>query len=284
MDLPIVDTHMHLWDPGVLGYDWIKGNPILDQTYGLKEFGEHTESLNMERMVFLECGADSAMGELEWVTSLAEVDSRIQGIVPHAPIEQGAEALPYLTEAAANPLVKGVRRLIQGESDPAYCMRGDFVEGVQLLADLDLHFELCLKGDDQFKHAVELVAACPDVRFILDHVGKPFIKEVIMDPWSEHLRAMASLPNAWCKVSGMVTEADHEAWTAKDLRPYLDVVIEAFGWERIMFGGDWPVALLASSYERWAETLHSLVAEMGASDEQLAALFSRNAVDFYRLD
>ena len=234
---PIVDTHLHVWDPGRLDYPWLEDVPALNRPFLLDDFRLAVGSVEVERMVFVQCEVafDQFREEAAWVERLAGRDGRIQGIVPWAPLEQGDAVRADLEALAANPRVKGIRRIIQFEDDPAFCLRPGFVKGVRALAAFDLHFELCLKGD-----------ASPDVRFILNHIGKPFIAEGTFEPWAGLLRKFAALPNTWCKVSGLVNEADMDAWTTDDLRPYIDHAIACFGWDRVMFGGDWPVSKLGS--------------------------------------
>lgn len=281
---PIVDTHLHVWDPGLLDYPWLDDVPALNRPFLLDDYRSAVEPVEVERMVFVQCEAafDQFREEAAWVERLAARDPRVQGIVPWAPLERGAAAADDLAALAANPRVKGIRRIIQFEDDPEFCLRPDFVEGVQALAAFDLHFELCLKGDAQFRNAITLVQACPNVRFILNHIGKPFIAEGVFEPWATLMRELAALPNAWCKISGLANEADMEAWTSDDLRPYIEHSIAAFGWDRVVFGGDWPVATLATTYPRWVETLAAAVAD--APPEHRRALFHDNAVRFYRLD
>jgi L-fuconolactonase len=128
---------------------------------------------------------------------------------------------------------------------------------------------------------VKMVAQCPNVQFILDHIGKPQIKNHLMEPWRTELRKLAEYPNVWCKMSGLVTEADHQHWTPADLRPYIDHVMECFGADRVIYGGDWPVAFQATEYPRWVSTLEDALA--GASERELRAIFHDNAIAFYRL-
>lgn len=202
-------------------------------------------------------------------------------MVPWAPLEDGDQARSYLDAlVATSPLVKGIRRLLQGEPDPAFCLRPGFVRGVQLLADYDLSFDLCVRHH-QLPGVVELVRRCPQVSFVLDHIGKPDIAGRVLDPWREQLAALATHPNVTCKVSGLVTEADPRAWTPDDLAPYVAHVLAAFGEDRVLFGGDWPVALLASSYRRWVEALDALTAHL--SPEAKRKLWAENARRFYRL-
>jgi L-fuconolactonase len=136
-------------------------------------------------------------------------------------------------------------------------LQPDFVRGVQLVAEYGFSFDICIRHY-QLPMIVELVRQCPDTRFMLDHLGKPAIKDHLLDPWREHLAQLAALPSAWCKVSGLVTEADPRRWTPDDLAPSLAYALEVFGEDRVVFGGDWPVLLLASSYDQWIETLDAL--------------------------
>jgi L-fuconolactonase len=176
--------------------------------------------------------------------------------------------------------VRGIRRLIQSEPDPEFCLRRDFIAGVKLLAEYDLSFDICVYHH-QLGSALELVRRCPEIRFVLDHVGKPDIRAGLMDPWRGHIRELSELPNVWCKLSGMATEADHEAWSREDLQPYIDHVAESFGFSRLMFGGDWPVSTLATDYPRWVETV--LWATASRTEAEQRQLFHETAAEFYLL-
>ena len=126
-----------------------------------------------------------------------------------------------------------------------------------------------------------LVEQCPDIAFVLDHIGKPGIRDGLLEPWKQQIKQLAAHENVWCKLSGMVTEADHEAWSVEDLKPYVDHVIDCFGVDRLMYGGDWPVVKLASSYQRWFETIRALTANWSEAETQ--KVFYDNAIRFYRL-
>ncbi len=279
---PIIDTHVHLWDPNHLRYPWLDDNVLLNKPYLLADYQRACGPVLVEKLVFLQCECDFAQfrEEAAWVTSLAQEDPRLQGIVPWAPLENGDAARVDLEKFAENPLIKGVRRIIQFEPDPAFCLRPDFVKGVQALADYNLSFDICI-AHHQLANTIKLVAQCPQVVFILDHIGKPDIKQQLFAPWREEIQMLAGFPNVWCKVSGLVTEADHQQWTKEDLKPYIDHVIASFGFDRVMYGGDWPVAYQATEYPRWAETLEWAVS--GCSDAELHKLFHDNARAFYKL-
>ena len=279
----LIDTHLHLWDPGYLRYSWLDNMPLLNKPYLLDDYNRHCDGVQVEKMVFLQCEVDPPYYQQEaaWITSLAAQDPRIAGMVPWAPLEKGDAVRPELEALlAANPLTKGIRRIIQFEPELDFCLRPDFIRGVQLLADYGLSFDICI-SHIQLANTIKLVAQCPNVQFILDHIGKPDIKGGVLESWQTELRILAAFPNVWCKMSGLVTEADHQAWTATDLQPYIDHVLTCFGFDRVMFGGDWPVAYQATLYPRWVETLQAAVS--GCSAQELRQLFRDNAVAFYRL-
>lgn len=283
LDFPIVDTHLHLWDPGYLRYSWLDGDPLLNKPYLLTQYNEATRSERVEKMVFLQCEVDFSLFEQEatWVAGLARTDPRIAGIVPWAPLENGDAARPALERLKQIPGVKGIRRIIQFEPDINFCLRPDFVKGVQALADYDLSFDICI-SHIHMENTIKLVRQCPNVRFMLDHIAKPDIKNHNMDPWRSHIKTLASMDNVWCKMSGLVVEADWQHWTYADLKPYIDHVLDSFGFGRVAFGGDWPVVLRAAQLQQWISTLD--VATQGASPDERRKLFHDNAVTFYRLN
>jgi L-fuconolactonase len=282
INFPVVDTHLHLWDPSHLHYPWLDSNALLNKPYLLDHYRNACGPVQVEQMVFLQCECDFAqfMDEANWVTSLVHDDPRITGIVPWAPLEKGDAVRSDLEQLAANPLIKGIRRIIQFEPDQEFCLRPDFVKGVQALPDYNLHFEICI-SHGQLANMIKLVEQCPNSQFILDHIGKPDIKNHVYEPWRQELKLLAGFPNVWCKMSGLVTEADHQHWTKEELKPYIDHVLECFGFGRVMYGGDWPVAYQATEYPRWVETLAWAIS--GCSDTELHQLFHDNAMTFYRL-
>jgi len=193
------------------------------------------------------------------------------------------EDLPraYLEQLVAlGPIVKGVRRITQGEADPEFCARADFVRGVQILPEFGLSFDACIVHH-QLPGLIELVRQCPETSFVLDHLGKPAIRDGLLDPWRAQIEQLAGLPNVVCKLSGAVTEANHARWGVEDLKPYVMHALDVFGEERVLFGGDWPVVLKASSYERWVEALDELTA--GIADNARRKLWADNARRVYRL-
>lgn len=281
-DFAIVDSHVHLYDPAALSYGWMNAL-VLDSPHGSSEFDRATQAIAVDKIVFVEVDADPGqhLDEVRWVNNLAKADERIQGIVASLPLENGRAAEPDLRALADMPLVKGVRRLIQGHAaEPGWCLRADFVEGVRMLAQYGLSFEVGIYHP-QMADAIALVRRCPEVAFILDHIGKPGIKAGVRAPWWEGMRALAELPNVMCKVSGVITEADHAAWTYDQVAPYVAHAIECFGFDRVVFGGDWPVVELAASYAAWVDVIDRVTA--GASQAELRKLYRDNAIRHYRL-
>jgi L-fuconolactonase len=280
-NFPIVDAHVHLYDPGVIRYGWMKGKPVLDQQHLMAQLDAARGPVELEALVWVEVGADPGqyLQEASFVDGLARADRRIRAMVAAAPLERGAAVVPDLEKLAAHGLTRGIRRLLQDEPDDAFCLRPGFVEGVRLLARHGLSFDICVYHR-QLAGAVELVRRCPEVRFVLDHAGKPGIRAGLMEPWRTHIAELAALPNVWCKLSGLITEADHANWTRAQLRPYIDHVIERFGFERVMFGSDWPVSEQTHRYDRWVEIVDQALAD--ASDDERRKLFRDNAIAFYR--
>ncbi len=281
--LSIVDAHVHLWNPDQFRLPWLAGIPTLNRSFGLNEYREQTRSLPIVGMVYVEVGVDpqQALLEASRIVELAQDEPLLQAIVAAAPVEQGAAVREHLEALVAlSPLIKGVRRNIQDEAEPDFCLQPDFVAGVRLLVKYNLSFDLCIRHW-QLSSVIELVRRCPDTIFILDHLGKPDINQHLLDPWQGNMRALAALPNVACKISGIVTEADHEGWQPGDLEPFVNVVLESFGEERVMFGSDWPVALLASQYQHWYETLQTLTAHLSVPGRQ--RLWAENARHFYRI-
>jgi L-fuconolactonase len=236
----------------------------------------------IENMVFVEVDVDypQHMDEAEWVQQLAASDSRLKGCVASLPLEQGAKLEADLEKLSSFPVVRGIRRLIQNKTDPEFVLRPDFIAATRLLPKYNFSFDVCIYHH-QFGNVIEFVRRCPEVSFILDHIGKPGIKDNLMQPWKRHIRELSELPNVMCKLSGVTTEADHENWTREQLRPYIDHVIESFGFNRIMYGGDWPVAELAGKYTDWIGVLDWATA--GCTPEEKRKLFRDNGIQAYRL-
>ena len=278
--MQIIDAHHHLWERGRFSYGWLEGAGALDRDFSWREYAELCRVAGVVKSVFVQADVDPvhALQECRWALSLAEGEGPLAGVVGWAPIERD-DLEDYLERLRPHPKLKGVRRLIQGEADD-FCARGDFVRGVRSLGARGLSFDLCLYHP-QLPAAVELARAVPEVPMVLDHIGKPDIRHGALDPWRRDLRALASCPNVFCKLSGMVTEADPNAWDPMQLRPYFDHAVECFGFDRLLFGSDWPVSTLGVEYGGWVDAVRAALA--GARAEDLEKVFYGNAAGFYRL-
>ena len=282
MNQPIVDSHIHYWAPDHLRYDWLSSTPAINQPFLPETLQAESEGYDLQKIVFVEADAQDEQGiaEAQWVSDLAAMDQRIEGIVAFAPLEQGNSARYYLDRLAALPLVKGVRRLIQSE-ELGFSTQPNFVAGVQTLSQYGFSFDLCIYHP-QLPDIIQLVEQCPDVSFVLDHIGKPDIAKGLLDPWREQIESLAAFDNVQCKISGLITEAEHTNWTPEDLQPYIEHIIASFGIERVMYGGDWPVSLLASSsWTQWVDVLSKTTDHLSADNRH--KLFFENARQFYRL-
>lgn len=280
----LVDAHVHLWDPRRFPMPWLESNPDLNHVFGVDAYYAQTVGVPIAGMVYVEVGVAPPFALLEatHAVALAQQEPHLLGVVAAAPLEYGERMHAYLEALhALGPLVKGVRRNVQDESDPAFCLQPSFVHGVRLLAEYGFSCDICVRHQ-QLAATAELVRQCPEVRFVLDHLGKPDIKRATLDPWRAQLEQLAAYPNAWCKLSGLVTEADHQHWTVEHLRPYVAHALAVFGPERVMFGGDWPVLLQAASYSRWAEAVGDLIAHLPPDSQD--AVSHRTAQLFYRLN
>lgn len=281
---PIIDAHVHLWDPNRVEIPWLKNVPAINREMQLPEYATATSGLDVEGLVYLqvEVAPPYALLEARDLVALAAANPIVQGIVPWAPLEYGDRVRYFLEELIAlGPAIKGIRRIVQDEPDPAFCLQPGFIRGNQILGELGLTSDLCCNFR-QLAQNVELVRQCPGTSFIMDHIAKPNIRGGEFEPWASQMRELAALPNVVCKVSGVVTEADHAAWTLDDVKPYVLHTVEVFGEDRVVFGSDWPVVTLAAEHRRWVETLDELTADLSESAKR--KLWSANAKRFYRLD
>ena len=178
--------------------------------------------VKIEQFVFVEVDVDfpQHLNEAAWVAELAKSDPRLTGMVAALPLEKGQAIEPELEELRKHKLLRAVRRLIQTQPDPDFCIRPEFIEGLKLLAPHDIAFDICI-FHHQMPNVIKMVRQCPEVRFVLDHIGKPGIKAGIFDPWRQNLKELAAMPNVHCKISGVTTEADHKNWTREQLKPYI---------------------------------------------------------------
>ena len=274
----LIDAHIHFWDPSHRRHGWLKAVPELDRRFGPEDldFGAMTP----DGFVFVEadCAPEEAIDEVRWVSSLAARGAAIVGIVAHAPLDAGARVQPLLLRLAREPLVVGVRRLLQDE--PLAVLEAPaLVEGARLLPAHGLTSDLCVTWE-QLPAVTRLVRACPDTTFVLDHVAKPPVADRVFEPWRGDLQKLAACPNVCCKLSGLATLAPPGGHRSA-VRPYLREALEAFTPERCMFGSDWPVSTQNTTYQGWLGTVSEATDQLTPLER--AGVLGENAVRVYGL-
>lgn len=279
MDAPgfkCIDAHHHLWRYNAADFPWMtEGMDTLRRDFLAADLEEMAHRAGVSGTIVVQ--ARQTTEETEWLSDLASASSLIRGVVGWAPLVD-PEIAPLLERFAALPKVRGMRHILHDEPDPFYMLRDEFQRGLSRLKDHDLRYDLLI-FESHLPQAIGLVDRHPQQIFIVDHVAKPRIRERRISPWRENLKDLARRENVYCKLSGMVTEADWNLWREDDLQPYFETVIEAFTPQRTMFGSDWPVLNLAASYERWLTTVRNSIAAFSHSEQE--RILAGTAVEAY---
>ncbi len=274
----IIDTHQHFWKYDPEEYSWIGPEMKALQRDFLPEYLQKTlRQAGVDGVISVQ--ARQTTGETEWLLSLAEENDFIRGIVGWVPLTDPAVE-DLLERYADRRFFKGVRHVLQDEPDPDYMLRKDFNAGIRKLKRYDLLYEILI-FERHLPQTLRFVDQHPGQMFVLDHIAKPLIRDRILSPWQENLTELARRDNIFCKISGLVTEADPYHWSEDQLKPYLETVLEAFGPERLMFGSDWPVCLTACRYEQWLDIVQRFIATL--SEDEQALIMAENARKVYKL-
>lgn len=259
-----IDAHQHFWQYDATQYPWIQDSWPIRRSYLPRDLDPVLRQANVDGSIAVQ--ARQTLEETRWLLELADQHSFVAGVVGWVDL-RSSDVTEQLVSFAGRRKLVGVRHVVQDEPDDRFLLDGAFVRGLGELQAFKLAYDL-LVYPRQLPAAIELVEKLPGQRFVLDHIAKPPIREGRLEPWRQHLRLLAQAPNVFCKVSGMVTEADWTGWKAEDFRPYLDVVFEAFGTERVMFGSDWPVCLLAADYSRVLKLVTDYVNRLAIADQE----------------
>jgi len=273
-----IDSHQHFWKFDPARDAWITNEMGVIQKDFLPEDLQPVLAQNgIDGCVLVQ--TDQAQSHNEFLISLASSHSFIKGIVGWVDLqsENIRERFLYYKQ---QELIKGFRHILQGENDRALMLRPAFMRGIEALREFDYTYDILI-FPDQLSYARELVAAFPQQKFVIDHIAKPLIKEKKIDDWKRGMIDIARHENVYCKISGMVTEADWKKWKKSDFSPYLDTVTAAFGIDRIMFGSDWPVCLVAAPYQEMMEIVRDYYALFSKDEQQ--KIFGKNAIEFYNL-
>ncbi len=275
----IIDTHQYFWNTQRFKYPWLKhAPPLLHRDFFPDDIRPELEKTGVGSTILIQSQPTLALEQTCWLLELAEAEDFIAGVVGWIdPADPSADQ--FLTMIETRPLLRGVCYLAQNQ-DCDWQIREDVINGLTAVAKHGLTYDFLLPR--QIKHLPVLAQRVPELKIVIDHMSRPPIKKGLMDEWLAGLKAAAALPNVYCKLSGMITEADWRSWKADDLRPYVEKVIELFGPERLMSGSDWPFCLLAGSYERVYEALTTTLDQL--SENERESIYSGTARSFYGLD
>jgi L-fuconolactonase len=260
-----IDAHHHLWKYSAAEYGWITPQMrVIRRDFLPQDLEPLMHHFDIDGTVAVQ--ARGTLEETNWLLDLADQHPVIRGVVGWVPLTDGARVKPVLEKLAGRPKLRSIRHVVQDEPDSNFILRADFNEGVAALREFKLRYDILI-FERHLPAAIQFVDRHPNQTFILDHVAKPRIKERILTPWDRNMRELAKRPNVYCKLSGMVTEADPQHWTPEGLQPYIDVALGAFGPRRLMYGSDWPVMLQAGDYERWYRTVTVAISKLSKSEQ-----------------
>jgi len=274
----IIDSHQHFWNYESAKHAWIDEDmKVIRQDFLPEMLKKEFDKYDIDGCIAVQ--ADQTEAENTFLLNLAEKNNFIKGIVGWVDFK-AADLRDKLYLYAEQEKIKGFRHIVQGEADPNFLLRKPFLDGIGQLSNHNFTYDI-LVFPHQLGAVLELIQALPDQKFVIDHIAKPYIKDGFFDGWANQIKAIAACGNAWCKMSGMVTEADHTNWKYEDIEPYMAYVLESFGPSRIMYGSDWPVCLVAGQYNEVIEVAHRFASGLTTSERD--QFWYKNATEFYNL-
>lgn len=279
-EIPIVDTHVHFWELDRLEYPWLENKESsLSQDFLLGDYQRSTQGYQVEKIVFVESGRVpwQYLEEVKWVHQLAKQNDLIGSMVAYFPVDQGESAQAELEELTAYPLIQGIRSMGNTEEQVASTQ---YREGLRLLSELDLSLDIHMGTADSDDY-LTLIDQYPNLRFVLNHLGLPDVKNGELNAWKSGMQRLAKRPNVVCKLSGLLTRCHSEQIDSSFLRPYILTPLEYFGAKRLMFGSDWPVLTRADTFHTWAQLLEETIGTLTRSE--LTQIFSGTAREVYRV-
>lgn len=271
-----IDSHHHLWNYDPVRHAWITPEmQTIRRDFGAQDLRPVLERHQIDGTIVVQ--VDQSERENQFLLDLADQNDWIRGVVGWVDL-RSPDVATRLGYFSTYPKVCGFRHLVQDEPDENFLLGESFQKGIGVLKDFGFTYDI-LVFSNQLPAAIKLAQAHPEQTFVLDHIAKPYIKDKKISPWDSDIRELAKSPNVWCKISGMITEADHRTWEPDDLIPYLDIVFEAFGEDRLMYGSDWPVCLLAGSYDQVIAIIENYVKDL--SEDSHNKIFGANALQAY---
>jgi len=275
---PVVDSHHHFWEIDRFDYSWMPEGSPLAVDYGPADLEPLIKNVGVDYTVIVQ--AVSSPDEARWLLELAEKHEFIAGVVGWVDLTDPRVG-DTLEELQESSYFKGVRHIWESEDDPGWIAHSGAIEGLKELVRRDLTFDFLAKPPN-LPFIPRVMDQVPDLRAVVDHIAKPVIAEHLVEPWLTDMRKVASINGMHCKISGMVTEADHENWTVDDLRPYVHHILGMYGTDRLMFGTDWPVCTLAAEYGDVAGAARNILEELSPAAKE--DVFGGVATRFYRLN
>lgn len=274
----VIDSHQHFWIYEAEKHAWIDDDmKVIRKNFLPEDLKIVYQENNIDGCVAVQ--ADQTLAETDFLLDLAEKNDFIKGVVGWVDL-RAANIDAILKQYSKFPKLKGFRHVLQGEVDPNFMLRPDFLNGIAALEKYNFTYDILI-FPHQLGAALELVRRFPNQKFVIDHIAKPYLKDGFYDGWASLMKAIGEHKNVYCKLSGMTTEADYNNWTPEQIEPYMQLVLDAFGAERILFGSDWPVCLVAGNYTKTKELVTNFIAKL--SSEEQAAIMGGNAMQFYNL-
>lgn len=274
----VIDSHQHFWIYEAEKHAWIDDDmKVIRKNFLPEDLKIVYQENNIDGCVAVQ--ADQTLAETDFLLDLPEKNDFIKGVVGWVDL-RAANINDTLKQYSKFPKLKGFRHVVQSEADHNFMLRPDFLNGITALEKYNFTYDILI-FPHQLGAALELVRRFPNQKFVIDHIAKPYLKDGFYDGWAALMKAIGEHKNVYCKLSGMTTEADYKNWTPEQIEPYMQLVLDAFGAKKILFGSDWPVCLVAGNYTKTKELVTNFIAKL--SSEEQAAIMGGNAVQFYNL-
>ncbi len=276
--MPAIDAHVQIWNLDEIEYPWLtKEYGILNRTYETTDLEPQLRGAGIQKAVLVQSA--NSYEETAFLLRTSDQTDWIGAVIGWVDLLNPRETDQRLTMYSRHPKFRGIRHLIHYETDSNWIMRRPIIDSLRVLSDHKMVFELAAQFPDHLKHAPDLAEACPDLKLVIDHLARPPIKSHALSPWNDQLRAAAQAPNVYAKISGLNTSADWQTWTSADFKPYIDVAVDVFGADRLMYGSDWPTCLLAGTYAQvWVAASKALE---GRPNKEISCILGDTAHKLY---
>jgi L-fuconolactonase len=274
----IIDSHQHFWNYEPVKHEWIDNSmSVIRRDFTTAELKQVYDTNGIDGCIAIQ--ADQTLDETNFLLDLSGKNNFIKGVVGWADL-RAKNIEDVLQKYSQSEKLKGFRHVVQGEEDHNFLLRPDFLRGISTLEKYNFTYDILI-FPHQLGATLEFVKKIPTQKFVIDHIAKPYIKDGYFDGWAALMTKIAQQENVYCKLSGMITEADFTSWTPAQIEPYMDLVLKAFGPDRIMYGSDWPVCLVAGNYTEVKKLTTNFIATLSSSEQ--AAIMGENAIQFYNI-